>query len=157
MKDIDLRLQPVIALLLPFPPSANTYYTVSRGRKILSPKGRSFKQNCFIEPEYRLMLHDKLSIYLYFVPPDRRRRDAPNFEKPICDSLVDNGVIGDDSQLIHHEYFMCPYPDENKRGYVFCEISIIENHTELQELHNQHKKCKTKGNIIYPDFQGRKT
>jgi len=29
---------------LPWPPTVNTYYTVARGRKILSKKGRAYKE-----------------------------------------------------------------------------------------------------------------
>jgi len=88
---------------LPYPPTVNTYYSVVRGRKILSARGRVFKRDavkhilrwCQGPPS-------EGSVYLQILitPPDRRRRDVDNIIKPILDALTEAGVYGDDSQVV---------------------------------------------------------
>ena len=90
-------------ITLPWPPTVNHYYTVARGRKILSKRGREYKILSSVE-----MLRQKISRYQdkgpYCIsinahPPDKRRRDLDNLLKPILDALVDYGAIEDDSQV----------------------------------------------------------
>ena len=90
-------------ITLPWPPTVNHYYTVARGRKILSKRGREYKISSSVE-----MLRQKISRYQdkgpYCIsinahPPDKRRRDLDNLLKPILDALVDYGAIEDDSQV----------------------------------------------------------
>ena len=86
---------------LPWPPSVNTYYTVARGRKILSKKGRQFKSDC---SAYIHRLADpmkgELEIEIIVCMPDKRRRDLDNLLKPILDVLGNYGVYEDDSQIV---------------------------------------------------------
>lgn len=49
-------------------------------------------------------LSGKLKItYNYGREADKRRRDLMNYEKPLTDFLVKNGVMHDDSQIEHAE------------------------------------------------------
>ncbi len=87
---------------LPWPPTVNNYYTVARGRKILSVKGRAYKKEAF----YRLLEQNApkgregaYSVMIHVMPPDNRKRDIDNLLKPLLDSLVDYGVIPDDSMI----------------------------------------------------------
>ena len=90
-------------IILPWPPTINTYYAVVRGRKILSKRGRAYKISSSVE-----MLRQKTPRYTYqktycvvinVRPPDKRKRDLDNLLKPILDALVDYGAIEDDSMI----------------------------------------------------------
>lgn len=87
---------------LPYPPTVNTYYTVARGRKILSKKGRAYKKEALgwlLEQNVPKGSEGAYSVMIYVRPPDKRRRDIDNLLKPLLDSLVDYGVIPDDSMI----------------------------------------------------------
>lgn len=88
---------------LPYPPTVNHYYTVARGRKILSATGRAYKQTvagiCVVAMRGRKPLMGDVSLTLTLNPPDRRRRDADNLLKPVLDALTAGGVWGDDCQV----------------------------------------------------------
>ena len=86
---------------LPWPPTVNHYYTVARGRKILSEAGRAYKayavQCMLIQKVLHLSEeHKPFGLHILARPPDNRRRDLDNLLKPIIDSLVDYGAIPDD-------------------------------------------------------------
>jgi Holliday junction resolvase RusA-like endonuclease len=85
---------------LPWPPSVNRYYRHVGPRVLISREGR----------KYRMMavsrlggLFEKFSgtvaLSLDCYPPDRRRRDLDNILKCLLDSLVNAGVMEDDSQM----------------------------------------------------------
>ena len=85
---------------LPWPPSVNRYYRHVGPRVLISREGR----------RYRMMavsrlggLFEKLSgavsLSLDCYPPDRRRRDIDNIRKSLLDSLVNAGVLEDDSLI----------------------------------------------------------
>ena len=90
---------------LPWPPSNNHYYTVARGRKILSKRGRAYKKECAIEIMRQLLgkrgvaSTTRYCVTIYARPPDKRKRDLDNLIKPILDALVEGKVIYDDSQI----------------------------------------------------------
>ena len=89
---------------LPWPPTVNHYYTVARGRKILSEAGRAYKAYCcqclMIQRVAKLTKEDApFGVNILARPPDRRKRDLDNLLKPILDSLVDYGAIPDDSMI----------------------------------------------------------
>lgn len=90
---------------LPWPPTVNNYYTVWKGRKIISKKGKQFKKDCLpcIVPIVQKMdapLVGDLILVIGVVMPDKRRRDLDNLLKPILDALGDYGVYEDDSQIV---------------------------------------------------------
>ena len=87
---------------LPFPPTINTYYTVSRGRKILSKKGRAWQKEALgwlMEQGAPKGREGVYSVMIHVCPPDNRKRDIDNLIKPLLDSLVDYGVLPDDSMV----------------------------------------------------------
>ncbi len=87
---------------LPWPPSVNHYYTIARGRKILSKRGREYKKECVIEMFHQQIPKSHKGPYTIFIrayPPDKRRRDLDNILKPSLDSLTEYGAIGDDSMI----------------------------------------------------------
>lgn len=88
---------------LPWPPTVNTYYTVARGRKILSKKGRAYKNEAKVylyEQNVSKDAEGPYSICINVRPPDKRKRDIDNLLKPLLDSLVDYGAISDDSEVV---------------------------------------------------------
>lgn len=86
-----------MTIVMPWPPQANHYYTVFRGRKILSKKGREYHKS--IVPYVGKPLSGSLKVTITAEVPDRRRRDIDNLQKPILDSLTKAGYWNDDSQI----------------------------------------------------------
>ena len=88
---------------MPWPPSNNHYYTVVRGRKILSSEGRRYGESAAFATAGRNRpvqpLSGRLRVEVLASPPDRRRRDLDNLLKPVLDALTRGQVIGDDSQI----------------------------------------------------------
>ena len=92
----------LIQAYLDWPPTVNHYYTVARGRKILSTRGRDYKAEQVIQLRMqKIPRHDsgRFSINISAYPPDRRKRDLDNLLKPILDCLTDYGAIPDDSAI----------------------------------------------------------
>lgn len=87
---------------LPWPPTVNNYYTIARGRKILSKRGRAYKKEAVILMYRQNVPKGREGIYslmIYVRPPDNRKRDLDNLLKPLLDSLVDYGALPDDSMI----------------------------------------------------------
>ncbi|EEM8025485.1 RusA family crossover junction endodeoxyribonuclease [Salmonella enterica] len=96
-------------LILPFPPSVNTYWRAPNkgplaGRHLISAVGRKYQSAAcvaIIEQLRRLpkptSTHAAVEIILY--PPDKRIRDLDNYNKALFDALTYAGVWEDDSQV----------------------------------------------------------
>ena len=87
---------------LAWPPSVNNYYTIARGRKILSKNGRLYKQQAVMDmlvQKVEKRKSDSYTVYIRAYPPDKRKRDLDNAFKAILDSLVEYGAIQDDSLI----------------------------------------------------------
>ncbi|MEX2672880.1 MAG: RusA family crossover junction endodeoxyribonuclease [Phycisphaeraceae bacterium] len=89
---------------LNYPPSINRYWRKWRNRMVISREGRAFRENV------RLLLatggagrkpprDGRLALAMDAFPPDRRRRDLDNIQKPVLDALEHAGVYRDDSQI----------------------------------------------------------
>jgi crossover junction endodeoxyribonuclease RusA len=92
-----------LTFTLQWPPSVNNYYTVARGRKILSARGRAYQAAVAAHllgmvRTRRFTVPVRVAIVAH--QPDNRKRDLDNTLKPTLDSLVKAGVLKDDS-LIH--------------------------------------------------------
>ncbi|UXO69965.1 RusA family crossover junction endodeoxyribonuclease [Pantoea dispersa] len=91
-------------LILPFPPSVNTYWRNTRKGVLISASGRSFRSNALADimeqlrraPE-PITVNVSVSVILY--PPDKRPRDLDNYLKAAFDSLTHAGVWVDDKQI----------------------------------------------------------
>ena len=92
-----------LTITLPWPPTVNNYYTVARGRKILSKRGRRYKNEAWLvllaQGRYRQLQGD-VSLFIRAYPPDKRRRDLDNILKPVLDVLTTAGIYKDDSQVV---------------------------------------------------------
>ncbi len=87
---------------LPWPPTVNNYYSVARGRKILSPKGRRYKKDATLIAKVQAAgepLEGEIALTIRVYPPDKRKRDIDNLLKPILDVLTNAGIYEDDSQV----------------------------------------------------------
>jgi len=87
---------------LPWPPTMNHYYTVARGRKILSRKGRIYKALVrgllFTGSPGAVYPAERLALDVTLYPPRLGKWDLDNRAKPLLDAM--NGLVyGDDSQL----------------------------------------------------------
>ena len=98
---------PVVnALVLPWPPTVNTYWRRSakggKPRTHISNKGRAYRDDVI-----QLLLVSKaprfgtarLAVHITAYPPDRRDRDLDNILKPLLDALEHGGVYANDSQI----------------------------------------------------------
>jgi len=87
---------------LPYPPSVNHYWRRVGARTLISRQGRAFRDSvCSLLALRRLHpLEGWLKVHLQFFPPDRRRRDVDNIQKPVLDALQHAGVYHDDFQIV---------------------------------------------------------
>ena len=92
-----------VILHLPWPPTVNAYYKVTRsGQRYLDKKVRAFRA-CVAEDISEqcpgLYLDYPLFLEVYLYPPDRRKRDLYNYMKGLLDSLTEAGLWEDDSLI----------------------------------------------------------
>lgn len=90
----------MIRLSLPYPPTSNHNTMVAKGRRISSPKYRTWRATA--EWHARLGAAGKSVQGAYTISysverPDRRRRDLENLPKSLSDALQAAGVIRDDA------------------------------------------------------------
>lgn len=90
-------------ITLPFPPSVNTLYPIVRGRKILSKKGREYKQEVkkILDGIDYEMITGNIDMCISLILPDNRRRDIDNYNKALLDCLTEQKVYKDDSQVVY--------------------------------------------------------
>jgi crossover junction endodeoxyribonuclease RusA len=103
-------------LLLPFPPSVNTYWRhvllVPRGKKpsaghiriLISEKGRAYRQqvmDAVLEQTKGRAprIAEPINVHIWACRPDRRQRDLDNYLKAVLDACTHAAVWNDDSQL----------------------------------------------------------
>ena len=86
-------------MVLPWPPTANTYWRHNRGRSHISSRGRKYRQDVSMLCAGRKPVAGGVSVEILAYPPDRRRRDLDTLLKPLLDSLTYGGVWGDDYQV----------------------------------------------------------
>lgn len=89
----------MIRLTLPYPPSVNATHRAVNGRVILSKRYRDWILEAGKAVAAQLPAQAPLKHYTLWIeasPPDRRRRDLGNLEKPVSDLLKRAGVIEDD-------------------------------------------------------------
>lgn len=88
---------------LPYPPSINRYYRHVGYRTLISREGRTFRKNvCALlggGGPRKPPAGGRIALCLDAFPPDRRRRDMDNIQKPVLDAMQHAGVFEDDSQV----------------------------------------------------------
>jgi len=95
-----------LALTLPWPPSANTYWrSVVMGkspRVLISKKGREYRVDVINACRQQRViggLTGRIEVKIIALPPDRRRRDIDNLLKATFDAITHSGIWHDDSQI----------------------------------------------------------
>jgi crossover junction endodeoxyribonuclease RusA len=85
---------------LPYPPSINHYWRRGRFSTYRSADGKAYRGKVVqaVAGEGGA-LAGRLAVRLDLSPPDRRRRDLDNIQKPLLDALQYAGVYLDDSQI----------------------------------------------------------
>ena len=89
-------------LTLPYPPSVNHYWRRVGLHTLISREGRTFRRNvCALLSGGRRMppTSGRIALAMDAFPPDRRRRDLDNIQKPVLDALEHAGIYADDSQI----------------------------------------------------------
>lgn len=88
-------------LTLPYPPSMNRYWRRAGRHMHLSNEARQYRGRvCEVVAKQGIEpLIGRLRIEIEVYPPDRRRRDIDNIQKPILDSLQHADVYDDDEQI----------------------------------------------------------
>ena len=112
-----------MTITLPYPPQANHLYTVARGRKILSTKGRLYQHDVFVTclgldicP-----FEGDVSVTLTAYRP-RKAGDLDNVIKAVLDS-VKGHLWHDDKQVVEiHAYRQ----DDKERPRIEISVSPIE-------------------------------
>lgn len=99
-------------IILPWPPTVNTYTACVRNRKILSKKGRQYKKDCagiIYEAHGKLeAISGDVAVFIFLTPPDNRKRDIDNYIKAVLDALTEAGAWEDDSQIKQLNVSMFP-------------------------------------------------
>ncbi|MFY7236014.1 RusA family crossover junction endodeoxyribonuclease [Enterobacter cloacae complex sp. IR5450] len=118
-------------LVLPFPPSVNTYWRLQtkgpmKGRVLISEKGRAYKSNVRRSVIEQLRAMPKAStafadVEIILYPPDYRDRDIDNFNKAIFDALTYASVWVDDKQV---KRLTVEWGEKVKGGKV--ELTIVQ-------------------------------
>lgn len=93
----------MIELILPWPPTVNSYYVKQRTHVYISPKGKNFRddvQQAIIQQIPDVALGDmRMLMEVVLFPPDKRKRDLDNHMKALLDAMTIAGVWEDDSQI----------------------------------------------------------
>jgi len=118
-------------LILPFPPSVNSYWRSPNsgplaGSHLISAKGRRYRTAVLVTivetfGRFPVPLVDEVSVSLVLSPPDKRRRDLDNYFKALFDALTHARIWSDDVQIKQLNAIWGPVTKDGK-----VEISISE-------------------------------
>ncbi|EEW3262255.1 RusA family crossover junction endodeoxyribonuclease [Escherichia coli] len=120
-------------LVLPFPPSVNTYWRAPnkgplKGRHLISEKGRAYQSaacSAIVDQLRRLPKPSTApaAVEILLFPPDARRRDIDNYNKALFDALSHAGIWEDDSQI---KRMVVEWGPVTQKGKVEITISKYE-------------------------------
>ena len=115
-------------LVLPFPPSSNTYYRRSKHSTYMSAKGRQFSKDVSAILKQLMLdnesLSERLSVTLELSAPTKRKFDIDNRAKGTLDALQKAGLFIDDEQIDRLLIKRLPV-DQEKKGYCVVKIDVI--------------------------------
>ena len=92
----------MLNLVLPWPPTVNTYYRNVNGKTLISEKGRQYRaavaDQVLIQRGAK-QFAGRLAVAIVAHVPDQRRRDLDNLLKSTLDAMTHAGVWLDDEQI----------------------------------------------------------
>jgi crossover junction endodeoxyribonuclease RusA len=118
-------------LVLPWPPSVNTYWRhIAKGplagRTLLSEKGRAYRGDvalALVSQQNSLPpLRSRLAVTIHAHAPDLRKRDLDNLPKGILDALTHACVWDDDCQI---DRLVIERKEPRKDGCVVVTIEAL--------------------------------
>lgn len=117
-------------LILPFPPSVNTYWRNTRKGVLISASGRCFRSNAFAAVLQQLKRRPQpitvnVQVTVLLFPPDKRQRDLDNYLKALFDSLTHAGIWGDDRQIKRFTVEWGPVTKGGKSEVVISEFQPV--------------------------------
>lgn len=89
-------------IVLPWPPSMNSYWRNVAGKTLISSDGRQYREAVTalaMSERWPRFAESRVSVEIEAWMPDKRRRDLDNLLKATLDSLTHAGVWSDDSQI----------------------------------------------------------
>lgn len=90
----------MIHLVLPYPPSINTYYGRTRsGQVFIKEKGRNYRDSVIKSFTSKDTISDRIKLEVHLYVPDLRKRDLDNILKCLLDSLTHAKIYEDDSLI----------------------------------------------------------
>jgi len=92
----------VISVVLPYPPSVNSYWKANGHRRYISPEGQAFTQEVSLivkNSRAKTFGNKRLAINICIHPRSKRKFDLDNTLKAILDALMKAGMYDDDSQI----------------------------------------------------------
>lgn len=97
----------MIEIILPWPPSVNTYYRTFRGRMIISKAGREYRKKVIEECQKTALMQftGPIAVEIEAHRPDKRKRDIDNLGKASLDALTHAGLWVDDAQIVDLRMF----------------------------------------------------
>lgn len=103
MTTVEMNCSPkeAIVLELPYPPSINNYFRKYRNRMVISQKGRAFRsQVCLALKQADVKpISGPVVVKIRAYPPDKRKRDIDNIQKPLLDALEKGNAFYNDCQV----------------------------------------------------------
>jgi len=111
-------------LMMPWPPSVNTYWRMVKGRILISATGRTYRMAVaeqVVEQSMPTFQKRKIKVTIEAFRPDNRRRDLDNLLKAALDSMASAGVFDDDSQIVDLRIFWAP----DVGGYLMVDIEEV--------------------------------
>lgn len=132
-----------VVVKIPFPPSVNHLWIITRGRKVINKKYKAFIDSIATAFYGRESILDKSDFYevsIIAFPGDRRKRDLDNLFKAILDALTRAHVWKDDCQVVKLNAIKGPAA---KEPFVIVKISAFVYPTD-KELIPEHWGEKTR-------------
>lgn len=128
----------IIKAILPWPPSVNRYFGERVGFspklkrnivfKFVGPQGTEYRKA--VKRLFRSLnspqINGMVEVRLAFIPPTKRKFDLDNMKKCLYDSLVDAGVIDDDSCVVQDISRKYPKDDRLPAGGVLVQIIPVD-------------------------------
>jgi len=114
----------VLTLILPLPPSINSYWGFSGHRRFLTKAANQFKDDVAhaVSQQPIKFGNQRLRLDIYLFYKDARRNDLSNRVKSLEDALVQAGLMDDDSQI---DEFHVYRGTKVKLGKTIVTISVM--------------------------------